>query len=258
MPREILVVGIATGTLEHLTLEAVDALRRIDVVLVADKRQDTADLTAWRSDVCARVRDDDGPRVIAVPDPDRGPDATRDATAYATGVRDWHRARVDAYEAVLRDLPEDDVIGFLVWGDPAYYDSTLRIVDALAERISLDCHVIPGIGAVSLLAARHRIHLNRIGHPVHITTGRRLLQEYAAHGADLGDIVVMLDGYLRCTELAATHPDLWIYWGAYLGSEREELRSGRLGDLADELRTLRAALKESHGWVMDTYLLRHP
>lgn len=256
MTRQILVIGIATGTPEHLTLEAVEALRRLNVVLVADKGEEKAELVQWRRAVCARFRDDEGPRVIAVPDPARGPDAERDTAAYDAGVRDWHAARVAAYEAILRDLPTEAVVGFLVWGDPAYYDSTLRITDALAQRIDLQVTVIPGIGAVSLLAARHGIHLNRIGQPVHITTGRRLVGEYERFGADLGDVVVMLDGSLRCVDLAGRHPDLQIYWGAYLGSPHEVLRAGRLGDLAAELVELRAALKVQHGWVMDTYLLR--
>src|SRR3712207_7067761 len=38
------------------------------------------------------------------------------------------------------------------------------------------------------ISARHRIVLNRVGQPVHITTGRRLLTEYHPR---LGDVAVM-------------------------------------------------------------------
>ena len=55
--------------------------------------------------------------------------------------------------------------GFLVWGDPMLYDSTLRIL----ERLSVEVEVIPGITAIQALAARHKIALNRIGEPVLIT-----------------------------------------------------------------------------------------
>lgn len=258
MTREILVVGIATGTPEHLTLQAVDALRRIDVVLVADKGEVKSDLSGWRRAVCERFRDDGGPRIIEVPDPSRGSDIDKNDRQYDAGVRDWHAARVAAYEEILRDLPPEQVVGFLVWGDVGYYDSTLRIVDALGERMPISCTVIPGIGAVALLAAAHRIHLNRIGSAIHVTTGRRLVGEFERYGDELGDVVVMLDSYLRCTELVETHPDLWLYWGAYLGMPQEVLLSGRLADVAEELVELRARLKAEHGWVMDTYLLRPP
>ena len=33
---------------------------------------------------------------------------------------------------VIAALPPETVVGFLVWGDPAFYDSTIRIVDAVA------------------------------------------------------------------------------------------------------------------------------
>ena len=71
--------------------------------------------------------------------------------------------------------------------------------------------MVPGISSVSLLAARHKIILNRIGQPIHFTTGRRLAAEYYP---DLGDVVVMLDGDLSCSRLLPEFADLQIYWGA--------------------------------------------
>ena len=76
-----------------------------------------------------------------------------------------------------------------------------------------------------------------------------------AAGLHLGTVVVMLDGHLHCRELAATHPDTVIHWGAYVGMPQQELRSGRLADVIDEIVELRARLRERHGWVMDVYAL---
>jgi precorrin-6A synthase len=90
---------------------------------------------------------------------------------------------------------------------------------------------------------------------VHITTGRRLVDEWRP---DLGAVVVMLDGALRCRELVDHAPDLVIHWGAYLGLPQQVLRSGRLADVVDELVSLRAELRAEHGWVMDTYVLTLP
>ena len=79
----------------------------------------------------------------------------------------------------------------------------------------------------------------------------------AAEAADLtlGTVVVMLDGHLHCRELATTHPDTVIHWGAYVGMPQQELRSGRLADVIDEIVQLRADLRATHGWVMDVYAL---
>ncbi len=261
MISRVRIIGIGMGNPTHLTGEAVAALGTVDVFLVADKGERAADLVTARQAICDAFIPADRPyRLVEVADPKRGPDADRDASAYGEGVRDWHAARVAAYDKVIRSLGEtEQTVGFLVWGDPAFYDSTIRIVDALSARWTesgddVDHDVIAGISAPQLLAARHRITLNRIGAPIHITTGRRLVEEY---DPGLGDVVVMLDGHLACAELAERHPGLELFWGAYLGTPDELLVSGRLHDVIDEVRRVRANARERHGWVMDTYLLRY-
>ena len=113
--------------------------------------------------------------------------------------------------------------------------------------------MIPGISSLQLLAARHKIILNRIGTSIHVTTGRRLVAEFAP---ELGDVVVMLDGDLACSALAADHPDLQIFWGAQLGLPDEQLVAGRLADVLAQIREVRSDIRAARGWVMDTYLLR--
>jgi precorrin-6A synthase len=252
---EVLVVGIGSGDPAHLTGEALAAIRRADVFLVADKGEVKSDLVTLRTELVRGVRGTDGYRLVEVPDPERGPDASRDAAAYAAGVRDWHAARAERYAEVIHaEVGEDGVVGFLVWGDPAFYDSTLRIVEGVAAHgVPLTTTVVPGISSVQLLAARHRLVLNGVGGSIHLTTGRRLLAEYRR---DLGDVVVMLDGTLTCARLLDAHPDLEIFWGAQLGLADEALVAGRLADVLDEIRSVRLRLRAQRGWVMDTYLLR--
>ena len=165
--RRILVVGIGTGDAAQLTGDAVEALRSVDYVVAAEKR-DGDPLLAVRRQLCEKY---DVP-LVAVPDPERD----RDSPDYDAAVRDWHEARVAAYEQVLLDRPGD--VAFLVWGDPAFYDSTLRIVRQLEERgaVSFTLDVVPGISSPQLLAARHRIVLHDVGLPIVVTTGRRLDQ----------------------------------------------------------------------------------
>ena len=95
--------------------------------------------------------------------------------------------------------------------------------------------------------------LNRVGHPLLITTGRRLVPEF---DPGVGDVVVMLDGGLACAELVDTHPDLIIHWGAQLGLPDETLVAGRLADVIADIRRERARIREHRGWVLDIYLLR--
>jgi precorrin-6A synthase len=135
---------------------------------------------------------------------------------------------------------------FLVWGDPSLYDGMIDIVEA----IGVPYEVIPGISAVSALAARHRVVLNRVAGDVLITTGRRV-----AAGLPDGarDVVVMLDSG---TAFTALDGDWEIYWGAYLGTPDEILISGRLSEVADEIVRARADARARKGWMFDTYLLR--
>jgi precorrin-6A synthase len=104
---------------------------------------------------------------------------------------------------------------------------------------------------VQVLAARHRIALNRIGEPVLITTGRKLADGFPA---DQDSVVVMLDGDQTFRHVASEELD--IYWGAYLGTPDELLISGRLTEVMAEIEATRAQARQRHGWIMDVYLLR--
>jgi precorrin-6A synthase len=252
---QALVIGIGSGNPDHLTREAVAALNQVDLFLMAEKGAAKHDLISLRAELCRTLITHDHYRFVEVPDPERGPDRERDAADYQAGVAAWHDARAQRYTEIINaEVGDGETIGFLVWGDPAFYDSTIRIVKSITDLgVDLDLTVIPGISSIQLLAARHKIILNRIGHPVHVTTGRRLLDEYSPI---LGDVVVMLDGELACGGLVKRFGDLSIYWGAQLGLPDEVLISGRLSEVIQEIRAKRTAVREARGWVMDTYLLR--
>ena len=232
------VLGVGIGP-QHITPEVADALRSCDYVLAAEKREDDGLLSVRRA-----IAAEHGLEVVAVPDPERD---RADPVDYAGAVKDWHEARVAAYERVLRE--RGGTAAFLVWGDPSLYDSTIRVVDRLAERMPLEYDVLPGISAPQLLAARHRIVLHPVGQPVHITTGRRLREDVAAGQTNL---CVMLTGTLDLAGL-----DDWsIWWGANLGTDSEELVAGRVADVLPSLEAARERAKTAAGWVMDVYLLR--
>ncbi|MCJ2007610.1 precorrin-6A synthase (deacetylating) [Methylobacterium sp. J-092] len=248
--RTLRVIGIGTGDPEHLTLQAVRALADVDAVFVLDKGADTDDLVALRRTICARhIRK--AYRVVVAQDPPR----ERRPADYAATVEAWHAARADLLGGLIAtNLGAGEVGAFLVWGDPALYDSTLRILERILARDAraFAYTVIPGISSVQMLAAAHRIPLNRIGGAVHITTGRAIADGLPP---GVGSVVVMLDADPRFDHL---DPELTIHWGAYLGSPDELLIVGRLGTVGPEIRRQRAAARARHGWIMDVYLLQPP
>ncbi|GAA5161339.1 precorrin-6A synthase (deacetylating) [Pseudonocardia eucalypti] len=250
MTRTLLAIGIGVGDPDYVTIQAVEALNAVDVFFVFDKSETTGDLGPARRAICDRhIRGGDY-RVVEVPDPPRD----RAARDYRGAVRDWRDERTRVMErAIAEELADGECGGFLVWGDPALYDGTIRIIESLVERstLDLDYQVIPGISSVSALAARHRVTLNRVAGPVLITPGRRLARGMPE---EVHDVVVMLDSDLACAALR--DQDITIYWGAYLGTEDEVLIAGPLDKVIDEIADTRRALRERHGWVMDSYLLR--
>jgi precorrin-6A synthase len=248
--RKILVIGIGPGDPEQLTLQAVKALNQVDVFFVLDKGAVKADMLELRKHICERFIDTKAYRIVELQDPVRD----EGIASYTERVAAWHeeRARLIA-QHFQRELDEHSCGGLLVWGDPALYDSTLRILERVQREVAFECEVIPGISSVQLLAARHRIALHAVGAPVYITTGRRLAEQ-GALPAD-GDLVVMLDGECAFQTLK-DQPGLEIFWGAYLGTERELLISGPLHERCAEIEAVRARARAEHGWIMDTYLIR--
>lgn len=255
--RRVRLIGVGPGDPEQVTLEAVSAMRSVDFFLVADKsRSDAAGngradpLVTARERLLARHVGDDAV-VVRVEDPERERSSGRTESVqdYERVVASWHDARASAYEQALMENEGD--AGFLVWGDPAFYDSTIRVLERVASRGGVDfaMDVIPGISSVQLLAARHRLVLHDVGQALHVTTGRRL-QEAVAHGQD--NVVVMLNRTIELDGLEDWH----IWWGANLGTPSEELVSGRAGDVIAAIEAARDRARRAAGWVMDIYLVR--
>lgn len=249
MTSTVYVIGIGSGDPDHLTLAAVSALQKTDVVFVIDKGEVKEDLVALRTEILHRHREPGSYRVVEAADPVRD----RTAVAYTEAVVDWQDRRGALYAEMIAGLAPGETGAFLVWGDPALYDGTLRLLEGLdVEVVS-----VPGISSVQALAAAHRLILNRVGRPVLITTGRRIA---AGLPKDVDDVVVMLDGGTAFAELPdAEVADVDVYWGAYVGGADQILVAGPVLEVRDEIRRVRARARARKGWIMDTYLLRrHP
>jgi precorrin-6A synthase len=248
--KTILIIGIGAGDPDYLTLQAVKALNRVDVFFLMDKGADKAGLNAFRREICSRHIQGNDYRFV---DAD-SPAWERKASDYEATVDGLNRDKQALFERLMaQEMQDGECAGLLVWGDPALYDSSVRIVEAIrkAGAHEIEYEVIPGISSVQALVARHRTTLNRIGQPVTITTGRRLAEGFP----DAADsVVVMLDANDTYRHFADR--DLEIYWGAYVGTPDEILVAGRLSEVAGEIERVRHEARERHGWIMDSYLLR--
>ncbi|MEY4576650.1 MAG: hypothetical protein RL701_1353 [Pseudomonadota bacterium] len=253
--RKILVIGIGVGNPDHLTVQAIDALRSLDVVFVMNKAETRGlasdELLGVRKLICERYLGDKPYRLVELSDPARDPQVAD----YTARVEHWHERRAGLFEDALQhELSEGQHGGVLVWGDPALYDSTLRLLERVLARgrFAFEYRVIPGITSIAALAASHRIALHRIGGAVLITTGRKLREQGFPAGVD--DVVVMLDG--ECSFQQLDPAGLEIYWGAYLGTPDEILSAGPLSEQTAVIAQLRSQARARHGWIMDIYLLR--
>lgn len=245
---ELHLIGIGTGNPDHLTLQAVRAMRQADLILLPRKGRAKSDLIDLRRRICAQVLQ----RPVRIVEFDM---PVREGSAdYARAVNDWHEAIAAAWRAqIMAYLPDGGRLALLVWGDPALYDSSLRIAERLqAGGMAVNVQVVPGITSIQALTAAHAIPLNRLAGPVTITTGRMLRAHGWPEGADT--LVVMLDEGLAFEALEPTGITIW--WGAYLGMAHEALEDGPLLEAGPRIARRRAALRARHGWIMDVYLMR--
>ncbi|KAF0227451.1 MAG: precorrin-6A [Beijerinckiaceae bacterium] len=244
---ELVLVGIGTGNPEHVTLQAIRALNRADLVFVPLKGADKADLAALRREILAETLTNPATRIVEFDLPTRN-EAIPD---YAARVADWHARIASLWAAEIRAaLGGDGTVALLVWGDPSLYDSTLRIAAMMDLHVKVS--VIPGITALQALSAAHAIPLNEIGTPFTVTTGRKLREGGWPAGVDT--LAVMLDagGAFEALDPAG----ITIWWGAYLGMKEEILLHGPLAGIRTTILETRSEARQRHGWIMDTYLLR--
>ncbi|WP_168013376.1 precorrin-6A synthase (deacetylating) [Halomonas salinarum] len=244
-------IGIGTGNPEHVTLAGVRALREAELILLPRKGEARSDLVDLRRLLCRQLLDEAAhSRVVEFDLPRRD---TRDD--YLGAVDDWHAAIADVWgERMARHLPQGGRVAMLIWGDPSLYDSSLRIAERLKGRegdAALAVEIVPGITSLQVLTAEHRIPLNALAEPVQITTGRRLRER--GWPDDAPSVAVMLDGGGAFQALSPEGLHIW--WGAYLGMDKQCLIGGPLAEVGPSIVERRAALRERHGWIMDVYLL---
>lgn len=242
--RELWLIGIGTGNPDHVTREALSALRNAAVILVPRKGPDKSDLAHLRHEIIALSGTP--AQVLPFDYPVRDP-----ALPYLERVQAWHDEIARRWQEVLEKTTASGPVALLVWGDPSLYDSTLRIAERLRPQPKV--RVVPGITALQALTAAHAIPFNSLAGSVTVTTGRRLRD----HGwpVEAETLVVMLDGACSFQHLPE-NDDHYIWWGAYLGMKEQILDHGPLAEAGARIIARRAEARVAHGWIMDTYMLR--
>ncbi|SLN55336.1 precorrin 6A synthase [Roseivivax jejudonensis] len=241
--RELWLVGIGTGNPDHLTRAGARALCDAALILVPRKGPEKSDLADLRLAILDAVGATAPVAEFDMPVRDAGYD-------YAERVSRWHDDIAAIWAETVSKAGVSGPVALLVWGDPGLYDSTLRIADRLTPRPRL--RVVPGITALQALTAAHAIPFNSVNGAVTVTTGRRLRD----HGwpGEAETVVVMLDG--ECSFRGLDPGGVTIWWGAFLGMANEVLEAGPLAEAGPRIVEVRAAARDAHGWIMDTYMMR--
>jgi precorrin-6A synthase len=248
--KKILIIGIGAGNPEYMTIQAVHALNEVDVFFILDKGAGKEKLVEFRRELCRRYITGQNYRFVDA----SSPEWERCSADYDSTIANLNRDKQQVFERLIGEGMEDGECGaFLVWGDPTLYDSTIRIVEAIANsgRHVIHYEVIPGITAAQALAAKHKTTLNRIGASIEITTGRRIAEGFPNN---VDSVVVMLDAENAYKRFA--DQDIDIFWGAYIGTPDEILIAGKLKEVVDEIERVREEARRANGWIMDTYLMR--
>ena len=172
---------------------------------------------------------------------------------YREGVDAWHREIAGRLPRLLLRAPRR--AWWRCWSGaiPSLYDSTLRILDLLAATAASPSsgRVIPGITSLQVLAARHRVPLNSVGGPVHVTTGRRLREAVPGCRLDRGAARRRTARSRRSIRRGSRSTG-----GRISGCRTRSSLPGRWRRSAERIVAARAEARAANGWIMDAYLLR--
>ena len=248
MRRKVLIIGIGAGNPDFITVQAVNAMNKVDVFFIPNKGIGKEELARVRREVLERHVRDRPFRTVEFKAPER-----QSGADYEQSVSDWHDDVEAVYgKLVLDELGTSETGAFLVWGDPTLYDSTMRILERLKARgdFELDYEVLPGISSIQALAARHKVALCDIGRSILVSTGRSMGEGFPNNA---GSVVIMLNAEKA---LKQADGDVDVYWGAYVGMPEEILIAGKLKEVIDDIERVRNEARRANGWVMDTVLMK--
>src|SRR6516165_10094637 len=126
--KKILIIGIGAGNPEYITIQAVNALNQVDVFFILDKGNDKEKLVEFRRELCRRYITGRNYRFVDT----ESPDWERCSPDYRATIAGLNHDKQTLFERLIGEGMDDgECGGFLVWGDPTLYDSTIRIIEAI-------------------------------------------------------------------------------------------------------------------------------
>ena len=133
--KKIYLIGIGPGDPDYLTVQAINAMKKVDVFFLLEKsKRKGFDFLKIREEILKRYLDDGTYRVVTAEVPER----TKGSKPYKEEVKTWRQQKTQVITELIRDNMKGDESGaFLVWGDPSLYDSTLRIADRVSALLPL-------------------------------------------------------------------------------------------------------------------------
>ncbi len=179
-----------------------------------------------------------------------GPTISARSTISTATSRRWFE------RLIAEEMADGECGAFLVWGDPTLYDSTIRIIDAIAAHggHAFDYEVIPGISSVQAL--RPSTRRRSIASAGRSRSRRAESSPRASRPWRTASSSAAQDGYKLYAD-----EDVDIYWGAYIGTPDEILVSGKLKAVAGEIERVRTAAatgeRLDHGHLSDAAAEEH-
>ena len=152
---------------DYLTVQAIDALNKVDVFVIPDKGCPRRPRCGNYAPGFPRDSSRKGSyRFVETAVPQRSGEyspTTKPMSPNGTQNIEANYARL-----LREELGEDECAGFLVWAtvDLRQHAADHRRSPPAKAATAFEYEVIPGISAIQALAARHRVPLNRIGESI--------------------------------------------------------------------------------------------
>src|ERR1700691_2232852 len=109
--KKLFLIGIGAGNPDYVTVQAINALNRVDVFFIPDKGTEKEALARLRLEICGRYIKDRDYRLS----PFQVPERSKDPSDYKMNVQNWHSRIEENYEKLLiEELGEGECGAFLV------------------------------------------------------------------------------------------------------------------------------------------------
>ncbi|MFN3395572.1 MAG: SAM-dependent methyltransferase, partial [Thermodesulfovibrionales bacterium] len=125
--KKIYLIGIGTGNPEHLTIQAIDTLKKVNVFFILEKESEkNEDLVKIRKEILQRYLPDGRYRVMEIKIPERKRGG-RELEDYKQRVSSWRKQKAEIIaSSINQEIADGETGAILIWGDPSLYDGHIE------------------------------------------------------------------------------------------------------------------------------------